>query len=281
MKSVLEVKKEIAGSIAGYYPPEEAEAIARQLLEDISGMPYPEMILRTYKLSEKDSTVLEAFTARLLRREPLQQILGYAPFGDLTLKVTSKTLIPRPETEELCEKIIDRGWLKEVRTALDAGTGTGAIALFLKSREPQTVWHAIDLDPDTLSVAESNAKENGLPVFFHLMDMLRYDLDQTLDLIVSNPPYILTSEKEEMLPHVLDFEPHKALFAPDTDPIIFYRAVLEKMSPHLSEKGCIALELNPITADDVARLYETAGFVTEIEKDFYGKKRFLFAQRKS
>lgn len=278
---VLHTKRELTEALSRYYDTVEAEALARRLLEEVSGLSYPEMILSGYKITEKEATRLADYSRRLLQHEPIQQVLGYEEFGSLRLRVTPHTLIPRPETEELCEKIVARGWAESAHTAIDIGTGTGAIVLYLKSKSPQTTWYAIDVDPETLSVARENARRSKKEVSFHLRDLSGYNLSIPLDLIVSNPPYILPQESEEMAPHVLEHEPHRALFAPGDDPIYFYRLIVEKVVPDLTPAGHIALELNPLTAHEVSRLFEDYGFVVELEDDFRGKKRFLFAHQET
>lgn len=279
MKSIQCIKRETAERLTAYYPPDEAEAISRILVEEIGGKPYPSLVLEAYKLTEKELATLSDETDRLLRHEPLGQVIGRAWFGDLPLKVTRRTLIPRPETEELCERIVSKGWLASARTALDVGTGTGAIALFLKSRAPQVEVHALEIDPETLAVAEGNARNLALPVRFHLGSILDGEPLGAFDLVVSNPPYILPSEREEMMPHVLEYEPHGALFVPKEDPILFYRAILERLGSDMSSGSRIALELNPLTAENVEALYREAGFRTELSRDLYGKVRFLFAEK--
>ena len=281
MSEILQVKRSLALTISGYYPQEEANAIARYLLEEVGGMPYPELILSGRKFTEKELTFLDEAARRLLNHEPVQQVLGYGYFGGLKLRITRDTLIPRPETEELCERILERGGLMPGYKALDIGTGTGAIALFLKSREPFAEVSAIDVDIKALKVARQNARDNDLEVSFHRMNLLQYKSLGTFELIVSNPPYILPSEREAMEPHVLDYEPSKALFVPEEDPILFYRLILEKVAPDLAPGGLVALELNPLTADRVLELYTGAGFEANVEEDQYGRERFLFAERLS
>ena len=280
MDEILRLKRSLTVTISGYYPPEEASALARMLLEEVAGMPYPALVLFGHKFTEKELAFFAEASRRLLAHEPIQQILGYAYFDGLKLRVTPDTLIPRPETEELCQKILERDLLRPGTRALDIGTGTGAIALFLKDHEPDAEVSAIDVDPETLLVARQNARDNVLEVSFRQMDLRAYESLGPLDLIVSNPPYILPSEREEMRPHVLDFEPPGALFVPEDDPALFYRLILEKVTPDLLPGGGVALELNPLTAEAVLRMYQDAGFKSELETDMYGRTRFLFAEKR-
>ena len=280
MNEVQAMKRSIADRLSGYYDAREADTLARLLLQEAGGMSYPRLVLDGGKFTENHRVLLEEWTERLLSHEPIQQILGYADFGNLRLRVTPDTLIPRPETEELCHIIIERGFLKPGDRVLDLGTGTGAIALFLKSAVPEAEVHALEASPNALAVAEANALSLGLEVTFHEMDMLHYRDLGPFDLLVSNPPYILPSERKQMDPHVLDFEPDTALFVPQDDPALFYRVIVEKVTPFLKPGGHIALELNPLTADYVRALYEEAGIGNiSLEEDLFGKKRFLFAEK--
>ena len=274
------LRRQLADRLEGYYPREQAEALARTLIEEAGGKPYPRLVLEEYKITEKSLFLIDEQAERLLRHEPLQQILGYEEFGGLRLKVTRDTLIPRPETEELCGIIQERGLVPPGGRLLDIGTGSGAIALFLKSQNPSARVTAIDLSPEALRVAEENGRGLGLEVDFRQMDLFRYKRMGPFDLVVSNPPYILPSEKPRMKPHVLVYEPPEALFVPEEDPLIYYRAILEKVSPDLKRGGFFAFEVNPLTIDPLADMYRGEGFDVRALRDFSGRDRFLFARKK-
>lgn len=233
------------------------------------------------------SDVLKIYdTAKALKTGmPIQYIFGEAEFYNLKFKVNNSTLIPRPETEELVDLIIKSQTTDNIAptTILDIGTGSGCIPIALKKNIPNSKVTGIDISKEALEVARSNAAKNLADVEFLNLDILSNNPQlYTYNLIVSNPPYVLNSEAKLMDTRVLEHEPHLALFVEDTDPIIFYKRIIDLCTKHLEEKGYLFFELNPMYANDVKKYANDSKIFnfTEIVKDMSGKERFLKAQKK-
>jgi len=220
---------------------------------------------------------LEAALRRLAQGEPLQYIIGSTPFCGLTFRVDSRVLIPRPETAELVE------WVTEDAGAsgclLDIGTGSGCIAVTLAHNLPHWKVQGWDISEGVLEVARENSRLNGTDVEFCKADILNMrETDCHFDVIVSNPPYVLESEKEQMETRVLDFEPHSALFVPDSDPLRFYRAIAEFGNRALNKGGRLYFEINPLEAEALKEMLSDAGYHDiELRKDIFGKLRMIKA----
>ena len=234
------------------------------------------------------SDVLKIYdTAKALKTGmPIQYIFGVADFYNLKFKVNNSTLIPRPETEELVDLIIKSQTTDNIAsiTILDIGTGSGCIPIALKKNIPNSKVSGIDISKEALEVAKSNAAKNLADVEFLVQDVLSnfLILNSTFSIIVSNPPYVLNSEAKQMDARVLEHEPHLALFVEDTDPIIFYKRIIDLCTKYLEEKGYLYFELNPMYANDVKN-YANASKIfnfTEIIQDMSGKERFFKAQKK-
>jgi len=224
----------------------------------------------------------------LKKGTPIQYILNEAYFYDLTFNVSNAVLIPRPETEELVDIIIKQFIThnSSLLTILDIGTGSGCIPITLKKHLPQAKIFGIDISEDALEVAKSNAVKNNVNVEFLKQDIFT-NLSSSLithhlSLIVSNPPYVLNSEAQQMDARVLEHEPHLALFVEDNDPIIFYKRIIDLCDKHLEKKGWLFFELNPMYAIDVKNYANDSKIFnfTEILSDMSGKQRFLKAQKK-
>lgn len=278
-------KRNMARRLLPLYESTESDVIALRVLEEVTGKSYPELFISDYKLTKKEEERIESILRRLEEHEPLQYIIGEVTFGPLRLSVAPGVLIPRPETEEMCDMILRRGLLCDARRAIDIGTGSGAIALSLAIDTPQLTVDAIDVSAEALRIAEQNIIRHHLSdrVHPHLADILSRDFTppaSTYDLIVSNPPYVLSHERTGMRPHVLEHEPMSALFVPDDDPLIFYRVILDRLLGTLSRGGWVVLELNALTADDCALLCRERGLLTDVVRDMEGKQRFIFAQKR-
>jgi release factor glutamine methyltransferase len=218
---------------------------------------------------------------------PIQYIFGEADFYNLKFKVNNSTLIPRPETEELVDLIIKQSLVinhQSPLTILDIGTGSGCIPIALKKNIPNSKVTGIDISEQALEIAKQNVTKNKVDVEFIVQDVLSNFLifNSTFSIIVSNPPYVLNSEAKQMDARVLEHEPHLALFVKDTDPIIFYKRIIDLCTKHLEEKGYLFFELNPMYANDVKKYANDSKIFnfTEIVKDMSGKERFLKAQKK-
>jgi len=216
---------------------------------------------------------------------PIQYILKEAYFYDLIFNVSNAVLIPRPETEELVDLIIKSQITNNSShiTILDIGTGSGCIPITLKKHLPQAKVVGIDISEQALEIAKSNAIKNKVEVEFLNLDILSNNQKlNTCNLIVSNPPYVLNSEAQQMDARVLEHEPHLALFVENNDPIIFYKRIIDLCDKYLEEKGWLFFELNPLYALDVKNYANDSKIFnfTEILNDMSGKQRFLKAQKK-
>ncbi|MFY7668011.1 MAG: peptide chain release factor N(5)-glutamine methyltransferase [Crocinitomicaceae bacterium] len=234
------------------------------------------------RMSESDLLYVRSFVKRLQANEPFQYILGETTFCDLTLICDSRALIPRPETEELVAWISE---LSDVNSIFDICSGSGCIALGLKSNFPSAKIVGADLSEDANNLAQSNAIRNNLFVDFFSADAMDLNSDfwkdvDSVDVIVSNPPYITSEEKSLMNSNVLDYEPHLALFVPNDSPIIFYERIARLALQKLNQNGFLFYELNPDFADQVIETLKILGFSNiELKNDLQGKKRMLKAQK--
>ena len=227
-------------------------------------------------LTASDLEWLKEVQERLQKREPIQQILGYAWFCDQKFLVTPDVLIPRPETEELVVYLRQKLQEKQIRKALDIGTGSGCIALSLATSMPQTHWFAWDVSTKALSVAKQNQVHFKQKVHWQRQDILAPWPLENFDLIVSNPPYIPQNELPNMDQNVVDYEPHLALFVPQHDPLMFYREIMQKGFAHLNRGGGLYFECHYEFTQGVAAQMQETGYVgVKSWKDQFGKWRFV------
>lgn len=276
--SINNIRKELEG----LYPPDEMEGLIRIIFSHLKQYNLTDMLLNKDEiLDAKEQLAISAILARLKHHEPIQYILGETEFYGLPFKVTPEVLIPRPETEELVDWILKS---KNYQTAriLDAGTGSGCIPVSLKKHWPKAQVMACDISDNILKVARMNAGLNQTEVAFFHMDILNPLLPDSfpnIDLLVSNPPYVTESEKQQMGKNVLKFEPWKALFVPDNDPLLFYKALVELAKKHLNKNGQIFWEINEAYGIDCKKLLKENGFSNvKIKKDINGKNRMIFAE---
>lgn len=277
-------------SLTARYETGEARAVARMVLEVGFGMSMAQLLCDGLaNLSEAELLRLSEMQQRLLKGEPVQYVLGVADFGPHQLQVATGVLIPRPETYELCEEIV-KDFSKSSHSPLrilDLGTGSGCIACTLAAELPAAEMTACDISAEALAIAKENARKLDVSVRFVQGDMLALDHSEELaperikiswDVIVSNPPYICMEEAALMEPHVLEHEPHQALFVPDDDPLLFYRAIADYGKQTLRSGGRIYLELNAHHAEDCQQLFIQNGFAdVRLKEDQFGKLRFLKA----
>ena len=259
----------------------EARAIVYALLEDVFGLSKTDVLLGRFEgLSATEKARFKECAARLSQGEPLQYVVGTAPFGNLTFEVTPSTLIPRPETLELVEWVAADEQVRPGLRLLDIGTGSGCIAISLASLLPQATVSAWDISAEALAVARRNAERNGVVIDFKQVDVLHVTEAETYDCIVSNPPYICEEEKAEMTDSVLLHEPHTALFVPNTDPLRFYRAIAQLALSNLSPGGTLYFEINRAYGAETCNLLRDLGFCdVELRKDFYGNDRMVRGKR--
>ena len=273
-----EAIEQLRSGLAGVAEPQEVQAMIRIICEDIFNYDQVDVALR--QESELPDFAQERVTeiiARLRRHEPLQYIVGSARFHGHRFKVTPAVLIPRPETEQLIDMIIDENSASDLRV-LDMGTGSGCIAISLARALRFAQVDALDVSRDALAVARENAAALKVKVRFFESDMLSPQPPARYDIIVSNPPYVCWSERESMERNVLDYEPGQALFVPDNDPLLFYKAIAAYAAASLEQGGRLYLEINQRFGNEIKRLLEDHGFdEVRIIEDSYGKTRFAAA----
>ena len=275
--------------LAQVYDEGEAKAIARLAYEVRFGLTFTDLCLgKDTQLSADDQAQAAEICSRLLQQEPVQYVLGQAEFYGHTMMVNEHVLIPRPETEELCQWVVSEmsDERLEVRdfSILDIGTGSGCIAVTLAAALPQAEVTAWDISAEALQVARENARRSGVTVTFQQVDMLNTQhhvpLSTQWELIVSNPPYICYKERAMMESNVLDHEPHTALFVPDDDPLLFYRAIAEYGQKALKVGGWLYFEINPLYADELTDMFCAMSYHDiENKEDQYGKQRMIRARR--
>ena len=272
----------ISSALQAVYPKDEAASLAWWIMEEETGLTRSQLLCgckdtTNFANMQKIQTIID----RLLHFEPIQYIFGHTLWNGLDLKVTPATLIPRPETAELVERINVQMVNDQMVNVLDIGTGSGCIAISLKKAHPE--WHVtgIDISPEAIEVARENAKRNGVVVHFEVADIFSLSSFHLspFTLIVSNPPYICESEKSSMRPNVLNFEPSTALFVPDNDPLLFYRRIAELFSLPLQGKGRergLFFEINEAYGPQLSAMLGGLGYTDiQIHKDIYGKDRII------
>lgn len=278
MKQTIE---HIRSELRDLYPPEEVEQFIAILFRQVCHYSRADIIIhKNSKLSESLALEIRRFTQRLKAYEPIQYVLGSAPFLDYEFHVRPGVLIPRPETEELIE-LIGRENPKAGARVLDIGTGSGCIAISLALQLPEAEVTAFDISDDALTIASENATLNNARVNFRKTDILNYDPTSEkafFDIIVSNPPYVCESEKEEMTDNVLKYEPHLALFVPDTDPLLFYRQIARHALTLLRPQGKLYYEINARFGRETKEMLEQMGYrEVVIVQDIHRKERMIRA----
>ena len=271
----------IRNGLADVYPKQEIDAMVRIIFEQLMGYSTVDMVLRAdSEVPDFISAKIDDVVERLRRKEPIQYILDDAYFYGIHFHDTPATLIPRPETEQLIDLIVDNNRADDL-SVLDVGTGSGCIAIALARSLRFPSVTAIDISPDAIAVAERNARELKAKVRFAVTDILTaMPQREQYDIIVSNPPYIANSERKAMESNVLDYEPHTALFVPDDDPLRFYRAITQYALSALKPGGQLYFEINPRFADDTARLLTDAGLQqVELLRDYTDRLRFATAMK--
>lgn len=256
----------LSAQLEGCYPPGETKAIVRLLFEELFGVSQTDIYMgKDIHLSEDDEQKLGNIIRRLRKYEPIQYILGKARFCGREFRVGPHVLIPRPETEELIELILHQHPTPPSRM-LDIGSGSGCIPITLSLNWKECYVESWDISPEALEIAAANNEAHGTDVHFTRHDALQpiarpIPESEAFDLIVSNPPYIKESERKEMEHNVLDWEPPLALFVPDNDPLMFYRAIAGQAADGLLRKGgWLYFEINREHGDEVAALMGDKGF---------------------
>ncbi len=275
-----EALEQLKSGLAGVAEPQEVQAMIRVICEDVFHYDQVDVALRQEsELPDFAPQRIADIIARLRRNEPLQYIVGHALFHGHQFKVTPAVLIPRPETEQLVDLIIDENPASDLRV-LDMGTGSGCIAVSLARALKFPQVDALDVSRDALEVARENAAALKTKVRFFESDMLSPQPPGRYDIIVSNPPYICWNEREAMESNVKDYEPGQALFVPDNDPLLFYKAIVPYAAQSLERGGRLYLEINQRFGNEMKRLLEDNGFdEVRIIEDSFGKTRFATGVR--
>lgn len=270
---------QLRNTLSSFYDIREIESMTRIIFEEV-------LLWKPVDIVMRDNEELPAFfegklneiMARLMRHEPLQYILGKARFHGHDFVVTPSTLIPRPETEQLVDMIIDQNPASDL-SVLDIGTGSGCIAISLARAMKFAQVTATDISPQALAVAQQNAKALKTQVKFAVQDILHCPAPtEAWDIIVSNPPYITEREKPAMEPNVLDYEPHSALFVPDDNPMLFYQPIAAFAQRALKNGGRLYLEINRAMAQQVIDTLRAHRFGNiQAHNDFNGNPRFVTA----
>lgn len=266
------------------YDDRESANIADWVIEHITGFKRIDRITnKQFPLNTSQQELLKTYTEQLLQHKPVQYVLHEAWFSGMKFFVDKNVLIPRPETEELVEWVVLESQKSKSKSQkiLDIGTGSGCIPIALKKRLPDFDLYALDVSQGALSVAEKNASALNAAISFYEINILNkasWDQLPKFDIIVSNPPYIKQSEEKEMRGNVLQHEPHLALFVPDEDGLLFYKAIAEFGLQHLNKGGQLFFEINEMLGNEVRLLLEKFGYSNvEVKRDMQGKDRMVKA----
>lgn len=267
--------RELWRTLEPLYGNGEARAVTDYVLDVCFGLSKADIMCGAVEEMTAEKTAeLRKIFSRLTGGEPVQYVLGRAEFSGRWFNVRPGVLIPRPETEELCAWITADSKAADCPKVLDIGTGSGCIAITLQLDMPESNVTAWDISADALDVARENAQRLGANINFVRQDALNAKPEGEWDVIVSNPPYICEKEKKDMAANVLEHEPHTALFVPDADPLLFYRAITHFAVQTLNKGGRLYFEINPIYAEDTCRMMRAEGMTAvELRSDMYGKQR--------
>lgn len=272
-----DIQQQIADKISDIYSTVESYSIASIIIETLFKISSTQLIINdSLDISDNQSNEIENICDRLKKHEPIQYILKNAPFYGLDFYVKPGVLIPRQETESLIELITNyKTW--ENPTVLDIGTGSGCIACSLYKNLVNATVQALDVSHDAIKVAQKNATDLQCNIEFHQINILDEELSiQKIDIIVSNPPYVMNNEKVQMHNNVLNHEPHLALFVSNDDPLVFYRTITKKSQRHLTNQGVLFFEINEQFGSEVALLMEQHQFKNvQIHNDINDKNRFV------
>jgi release factor glutamine methyltransferase len=271
----------IRKNLNGLYSAGEISLLHRLIVEHVTGWTVTAVSIdKNKQLSSIQQQKIEEIVNRLRNFEPLQYTLGVTEFFGLSFDVNKNVLIPRPETEELVELILNENQSDKLKV-LDSGTGSVAIAVALKKN--RTAWNvrAWDISPEAIAVARRNAEKHQADILFEQVDVLgEYPHDQQFDIIVSNPPYVLESEKENMEQNVLAYEPHLALFVPDRQPLIFYERIAGIACNILKTGGKLYFEINAAKGCETVELLKTKSFKNvALLNDISGNNRMIRCER--
>lgn len=283
LQTFKDIRNYLKNELGNIFPEEEILSATDIIMQSVLKIDRIHSLIndRVPAVSPKEAQRIYEIGKRLKTGEPLQYILGETLFYDCRIKVNPSVLIPRPETEELVDLIIKENRHFSGKIA-DACTGSGCIAIALALNLTEACVSGFDVSPEAISLAVENAKLNNAKVFFYQADV--FDIvsheKHKVDLIVSNPPYIRMSEKGDMKKNVFGFEPHNALFVPDNNPLVFYKAILELAEKILNPAGKIYFEINETMGREMIKLLGSFNYAdTVINKDINGKARIVKGNR--
>ena len=283
--SLREAQQHLIQQLQALYDAREAANIADWVMEHVTGKKkIDRLLVKNDPLAPEQLSSLEKITSELLQHRPVQYVLGEAWFAGNPFFVNEEVLIPRPETEELVDWIVEEIQNSKFKNQkiLDIGTGSGCIPVALKKQLPSSAIMSIDKSAGALAVASKNAAHLKADIQLQQLDFLDEASWKELpvfDVIVSNPPYIKQSEYGSMAKHVTDFEPSLALFVPDEDALVFYRKIGQFAQTHLSASGMLFFEINEALGNATTALLEQQGYQVELKKDLQGKDRMIKAIR--
>jgi release factor glutamine methyltransferase len=274
----------LIASLTGLYDEREASGICSLVMEQLTALPKSLRLLhKSDQLTPGQEILFNRYKEELLKLRPVQYVLGEAWFGNLPFYVNEQVLIPRPETEELADWLLkDESSARRGLTVLDIGTGSGCIAVYLKKKRLDFRVMALDISEPALEIAKRNGDKHHTEIEFILCDIRDSEVWAKLpdtDLMISNPPYIPEKQKNSLDRHVRDFEPAIALFAPDEDPIFFYKLIGKFATVKLKSGGALFLEIHHDYAKEIMDWYIKNDFLLELRKDFSGNNRMIKAWR--
>jgi release factor glutamine methyltransferase len=281
---IKQYRTQFIKELSPFYDAYEAESFFYLILEDKHKLRQIDLALNhELTFSESDFAVWDLLLAQLKKEVPIQYLLGKTNFYGLDFEVNENVLIPRPETEELVEWIVnENSKVDKAKTIkiLDIGTGSGCIAISLAKNIPNAQVYAMDVSKKAIETAKRNAVNNKTDITFILQDVLNAEeLKCNFDIIVSNPPYVRNLEKEEIKKNVLDYEPHLALFVEDNDALVFYRKIAALAQNNLLENGQLYFEINQYLGCEMKDLLEKMNFENiELRKDIYDNDRMIFGK---
>lgn len=278
--TISEIKQQFINELSSIYPTEEIQSFFYLLTETHLNMSKVDIALNhNYSLNNLSLDYFENALIQLKKEKPIQYIIGKTEFFGLQFIVNENVLIPRPETEELVEWILNSVDKNKKIKILDIGTGSGCIAISLSKNLPNATVYALDVSIKAIEIAKANAETNNIGIEFIQQDILTSEnLSENYDVIVSNPPYVRELEKQEIKPNVLENEPHLALFVEDEDPLIFYNKIANLAKNSLNENGLLFFEINQYLGNETLDLLKTTGFKnTELKKDLYKNDRMIKA----
>ena len=272
--------KEITLQLVPQYSDAEARSIAILLMCNITGLSHTELLIHTPSLNEEQEEELRKKIERVKKNEPLQYVLGETIFYGRRFKCDQRALIPRPETEELIDWIINDVSNDGNIRILDIGCGSGCIAITLAKELKNSTVTALDISKEAISLTEENCKINNCQVECINDDIFNFS-DAQYDIIVSNPPYICDNEAVDIESNVIDYEPHLALFVPDNSPLKFYEKITEYAARNLRSRGKLYFEINRKYGKEMQLLLEKFGFINiELRKDISNNDRMIKGEKR-